>query len=138
MATAESINHCLTVAAKLLDQAAAEIRDAKLEPVHENIGRIGKALVEIFELQGQIYEVAPELKPACLSTPNEHSESNRLLMKYMVHASELERAGNIASAIATYEEYIALEYVDSYRAIAESEIEKLRNAENDQDLNRNT
>lgn len=132
MATAESTNHLLMVAAKLLDQAAAEIRDAKLEPVHVNIGRIGKALLEIFELQEAICKLAPELKLACLSTPNEHPESNRLLMQYMVHASELERAGRIDSAIAAYEEYIALESVAAYRNIAENEIKKLRNAANDQ------
>jgi hypothetical protein len=44
MATPESINRLLAVAATLLDHAAAEVRDAKLEPVRENIDRIGKAL----------------------------------------------------------------------------------------------
>lgn len=38
----------------------------------------------------------------------------------------------IDSAIGAYEEYIALESEASYRNMAENEIEKLRNAANDQ------
>ena len=72
----------------MLDHAASEIRDAKLAPVRENIERVGEALAEISELRQRVYAVAPELMPEYLKQPSEHSESNRLLTRYMFQASE--------------------------------------------------
>ena len=95
MATPESINRLLAVAATLLDHAAAEARDAKLEPVRENIDRIDNAFAEVFEIQHQIYELQPKLKPESLKQPSEYPQANRLLTEFMYRASECELAGNI-------------------------------------------
>ena len=77
MAGADSIDRLLTVAASLLDQAAAEIRDAKLEPVRENIHRVGVALSEVFEIQHAIYTARPTLRRSSLQnrrrTPSQTS-----------------------------------------------------------------
>jgi hypothetical protein len=126
MPTPESINRLLSVAASLLDHAAAEIRDAKLAPVLQNIEQIGRALAEIFEIQHRIYEVQPELTPEHLKQPSEHSAANRLLTEYMYRASEHERAGNIADAIATFDAFLEIESSPLHRSIAEGEIERLR------------
>jgi len=128
MATLESINRLLSVGATLLDHTAAEIRDAKLEPVHENIERIGKALAEVFEIQNQIYKLKPELTPEYLKKPSEQSAANRLLTEYMYNASEFELAGNTERAIAIFQEFLALESSPMHRDIAASEIERLQNA----------
>lgn len=127
MATLESINRLLSVGTSLLDHAAAEIRDAKLAPVRENIERIGKALAEVFEIQHQIYKLKPELMPEHLKHDSEHSAANRLLTEYMYNASELELAGNIERAIAIFQEFLALESSPLHRDIAAGEIERLRN-----------
>lgn len=59
------IDRKLSKAAKLLDAAAADIRDADLKP-GENIPKIGSALATIFEIQHQIYRHEPALAPAFL------------------------------------------------------------------------
>ena len=127
MASPESIHHLLTVAARLLDSAASEIRDAKLEPVRENISQIGYALAVIFEIEQKIYVLRPDLKPAYLSEPSPHSESNKLLTRFMAEAIEQEDAGEIALAIEKYREYLVLEESPHHREIAEGEIRRLLN-----------
>jgi len=51
MATIESLHELLRTAARNLDDAAREIRDVPLEPVKENIRRIGEALGHLFDLE---------------------------------------------------------------------------------------
>jgi len=128
VASLESIDRLLTVSGKLLDHAATDVRDAKLEPVRENIARIGRALTEIFEIQHRIYALRPELTPSYLNEPPQYSEANRLLTEFMYRASELERSGNIEGAIAEFERFVTLESSPLHRDIALGEIERLRNA----------
>jgi hypothetical protein len=127
LASLDNINRLLTVAAKLIDNAAAEIRDAKLEPVRENIEHMGRALAEVFEVQHTIYGLRPELTPAHLKEPSQTSDANRLLTEFMFRASELEYEGNIEGAIAEFEGFLALESSTLHRDIALGEIERLRN-----------
>lgn len=128
MVTPESIHRLLSVAASLLDHAATEIRDAKIEPVRENIERVGKALVEVFEIQQKIYLLRPGLTPEYLKQPSEYSAANRLLTEYMYNASEFERAGNNERAIETFQEFMALESSPLHRDIAAGEIKRLQGA----------
>ncbi len=67
MASLESINEKLQIAAKNLDQAAQEIRDVPLEPAEEHIRRLGEALTSIFRIQHEIYRLRPGLKPENLA-----------------------------------------------------------------------
>ncbi len=66
MASLESINEKLRVAAEHLDQAATEIRDLPLEPPKQHILAIGEALANVFQIQHEIYRLRPELQPAYL------------------------------------------------------------------------
>lgn len=125
MATPESIHRLLSVAASLLDHAAAEVRDARLEPVRVNIERIGKALAEIMDVQLELRKAKPELASRYLAEPTEHSAANRLLTEYMYNASEFELAGDIAQAIATFQTFLTLESSPLHRSIATGEIERL-------------
>jgi hypothetical protein len=63
MASLESINDKLRIAAENLDQAAIEIRDLPLEPTKQHIRAIGEALANIIEIQHKIYRMRPELEP---------------------------------------------------------------------------
>jgi len=125
MASPESIYQLLRVASRLLDQAAAEIRDGKLEPVKGNILHIGRALSEIFEIEQEVFTVRPNLKPAYLSEPSPNPEANELLTRFMFEACEFEDAGRKAEAIAKYREFLALEESAPHREIAEHEIRRL-------------
>jgi len=124
----DSIHQLLTVAGQLLDLAAREIRDAKLEPTSGNIENVGRALSEIFEIEDRIYAVRPDLAPAYLSEPRSNSDANQLLTQIMFHASEFERAGDFDGAIAEFEKFLIPESSPLHREIAESEIARLRNA----------
>ena len=128
MASLDTINRLLTVAAKLIDQAAGEIRDAKLEPVQENVEHMGRALAEVFDVQHKIYTLRPDLTPAHLKEPGQYSEANRRLTEYMFRASELERAGNIQGAIAEFQRFLKSDSSPLHKKIALGEIESLRNA----------
>jgi len=130
MATLESINRLLSVASSLMDHAAAEIRDAKVEPVRVNIERVGKALAEVFEIQLEIYKLQPDLKPDYLTQLSEFSAANRLLTEYMYNASEFELAGDNERAIETFQKFLELESASLHRDIAAGEIKRLQGASN--------
>lgn len=66
MASLESINERLRVAAEQLDQAANELRDLPLEPSKQHILAIGEALANVFRIQNEIYRLRPDLQPAYL------------------------------------------------------------------------
>jgi len=66
--TLTSINRKLAKAAELLDAASGDIRDVGLSP-RENIRKIASALVEVFEVQHQIYRCEPALAPAYMKKP---------------------------------------------------------------------
>ena len=65
MPSLDNLNDLLTEAAKLLNNAAEEVRDNKLNK-HENIKKIGESLVNIYEIQLEIYKVRPDLTPDIL------------------------------------------------------------------------
>jgi hypothetical protein len=62
-ATLARINRKLAEAAELLNSAAGDLRDAGLKP-RENIRKIGSALVNVYEVQLEIYVREPSLAPA--------------------------------------------------------------------------
>jgi hypothetical protein len=125
MASPESIHQLLAVAARLLDQAATEIRDGALEPVQDNIKHVGRALVEIFEIEKRIFAVRPQLTPAYLNEPSPTPEANRRLTQFMGEACQLEDAGRTLEAIAKYREYLTMEDSAHHRGIAEHELDRL-------------
>lgn len=131
MASPQSIHQLLTVAARLLDSAASEMRDAKLEPVRENIAQVGEILAAIFEIEQKIYVLRPDLKPTYLSEPSPHPESNKLLTRFMFEACQLEDVGELAQAIEKYEAYLLLEDSEHHREIAEGEIRRLSKGDED-------
>jgi hypothetical protein len=62
MASLERLNQLLTEAAKLLDDAASEIRDSQLA-TDRNVKRIGEALASISEIRLEVYQQRPDLAP---------------------------------------------------------------------------
>jgi len=128
MATPESIHRLLSVASTLLDHAATEVRDARIEPVRTNIERIAKALAEVMEVRLELYKAQPGLAPQHPAEPAELSAANRRLTEYMYNASEFELAGDITQAVATFRAFLALESSPLHQSIATGEIERLLRA----------
>ena len=86
MESLNSLSEHLQIAADRLDQAANEIRDLPLEPTKKHIRLIAESLANIFQIQHQIYEQAPELKPDYLKaeTPKpdpDLTEDEKLLVE---------------------------------------------------------
>ncbi len=125
MANLESINNRLLLAARRLDQAAEDIRDAQFEPTRGNIEHIGKALSEIFELQHKIYGAKPELKPNYLNEESLHPQADGLLTEFLGEAIGLEEAGNNEGAVKKLEEFLLLESTPYHQELARSEISRL-------------
>ena len=125
MASLDSIHLRLKLAANLLDAAATEIRDAEFEPRRENIENIGRALVEIFEIQHRIHDSRPDLKPEHLNESSPHPEADGALARCMYTASEFEIAGQPEQAIEVYREFMALDVPTHHKDIAAHEISRL-------------
>ncbi len=128
MATLQTVSALLDEAAKLLDRAAAEIRDVPLRPTGDNIHRIGAALAEIHELQYQICALAPELTPRFLREP---VDKPIVALAYALQrAREFENAGEIETAVAFFRLFLIQGGTPSEREVANHEIAKLlhRNA----------
>src|SRR5882724_210926 len=62
----DAIDRDLTKAGKLLDRAAAKLRDADFA-ARRNVRRIAEALAYISEIQFEIYAARPDLLPDSLS-----------------------------------------------------------------------
>lgn len=58
----DSLDELLTMAASKLDAAASMIRDLSLSS-EANVRKLGEALVNIYEIQHDIYKVRPDLRP---------------------------------------------------------------------------
>ncbi len=61
----QELDSLLSSAATQLDQGASLIKESGLN-ASENIYRIGEALTKVYEIQNQIYELRPDLKPRFL------------------------------------------------------------------------
>jgi hypothetical protein len=63
----EELDEMLKSAASTLDAPAAVVRDLGLTP-QRNVKRIGEALINIFQVQHEIYAIRPDLRPDFLDT----------------------------------------------------------------------
>lgn len=123
--THKPLHQLLRVASHLLDQAAADIRDSGLAPVPENIQRIGRALIEVIEVQRLIYAKQPELQPKSLAASPREADASRLFTRFTLEALELEDAGDTEAAREKYTEFIGLSPSYPHREIARAEIRRL-------------
>ena len=62
MASLDELENLLKKASRLLDKAAAEIRDTGLEP-EKNVRRITEAIVLASEIRNEFYNRRPDLIP---------------------------------------------------------------------------
>jgi hypothetical protein len=62
VASLAELENLLKEASRLLDRAAAEIRDLGLEP-EKNVRRVAEAIVLASEIRAEIYNRRPDLTP---------------------------------------------------------------------------
>ena len=127
MADLKSLNELLSAAAGILDTAASEIRDIPLNPTKENIYKIGKALIIIFDIQDQICKIDPNFEPEYLRRPSSFPpEVNRRFGEIIIEASDLCDEKKYYEAISLYENYISENPPDFFINMAEMRIEMIK------------
>lgn len=125
MTNLKPLHQLLRVASHLLDQAATEVHDSGLEPPTEHIERIGRALIEVMEVQRSIFAVRPELRPKTLAASDREADANKLFTQFMLEALELEDTGNTEGAVERYTRFIGISPSYHHREIARAEIRRL-------------
>ena len=127
MADIKSLDESLSAAARILDSAAAEIRDIPLNPTRENISAIGKALSLIFDIQRQIYKVEPDLEPEYLKRPSPYpKELNRRFGEIVIKDADLCDQKKYQEAISLYENFIIEKPPEFFINMAKSRIAKIK------------
>jgi hypothetical protein len=121
-----ALNQTLRAAGTMLDTAAGQIRDGRLEPVRQNITKIGEALALIFELQEQIYRQAPELnlEPQYEELPEEERQANRRLGEAMLAADDLATSGKFAEARQYLADYASSEASEKHSELARRQVQR--------------
>ena len=123
--TLKSIHQLLRVASHLLDQAATEVHATGLEPVQDNVEHIGRALIEVIEVQRRIYDEQPELAPKSLAASPKEADASRLFTEFTMEALALEEAGHTDAAREKYTSFIGISPSHRHREIARAEIRRL-------------
>ena len=67
-ATLEYLDARLHRSVKLLSSCTSSVRELELNP-QRNVRRIAEAMVEVFEIQNEIYKLRPDLMPHYLKKP---------------------------------------------------------------------
>ena len=128
MANLKSLNEQLSAVASILDTVASGISEIPLNPSKENIARIGQALSLIFNVQQQIYKVAPELEPEFLKWPSPYpKEVGRRFGEILIMESDLCAEKNYYEAIALLESYISENPPVFFIQMARNRIKRLKN-----------
>lgn len=130
MASAESLHSLLVVASRLLDSAASQMHELGLG---KEIGHVGSALGEVFEIKRALYVLRPELMPEQLAetVSPDVSAANRRLTHCLADALELDEAGDTDAAVAKLQNYLEAETSLEHREIAQSEILRMQSAGNE-------
>ena len=122
----KSLNESLSAAARILINAATEIRDIPLNPTKENISTIGKALTLIFKIQQQIYMNDPSLEPEYLKRPSLYpSELNRKFGEIVNKDADLCDIGRYQEAISLYDNFINENPPEFFANMAKDRIAKI-------------
>jgi hypothetical protein len=120
------LHRSLRTAGMILDIAASQIRDERLEPVRENIGKIGETLALIYEIQDRIYQQAPELnlERSYEKPPEELRQANRRLGEALLLADDLATSGKWEEARALLAEYASTEASLNHGDLARAQINR--------------
>lgn len=123
MPNLDEINGLLEEANAKLNEAMHAIRDLPLEPKRDHMHRVGKALVQIFDIQYHVFALKPELTPRALQGPFDHPAG--ALAKALEHASEAEKSGNPDMALAIMR-WVAPRLSGEHMQRAQAEVARLQ------------
>jgi hypothetical protein len=126
----DKLDRTLALAAKAVDDAAASIAEEGLEPVKDNISKLGQALGLIFDVQRALYSIRPDLEPEVLRerSPYPPGESH-VYGEHLLKSLELVERGEIREAIELWRSYLAGQVHPFFREMAEEQLGHLERRE---------
>ncbi len=130
MGSLEDLDSTLRMATRLLDAAAAQVRDLPLSPVRDHIRLIGEAMAKIFEIQETIYQLHPEFRPAYLDQRPPNPDADRRLTRVLADAYRRSDSGDRSGAIESLQSFASTETSELHLEIARHEIEPLQGQSN--------
>ena len=126
MGSLEQLDSTLRIASRLLDAAAAQVRDLDLSPLRDHIRLIGEAMAKIFEVQEAICRLRPDSRPAYLNQQSSNPDADRRLTRALGEAYRRSDSGDRRGARDVLESFTSTETSELHLEIARHEVERLQ------------
>ena len=126
MSSIEELNRVISKCCEDMVDATAIIKDVELEPIRENIYKVGKAIAELSELRSEIYKVRSDLKPEMWDQPPSEEVYGEMY-ETAIEMAEEHLVNNLPKrAIETLESYIFIGPHEKYEKLAQIKLKELR------------
>ena len=127
MSSIEELNKVLTQLCDDMAESTILIENSQLNPVRENIRKVGAAIFELSELRSEIYKIRPDLKPARWDQPPSEEAYGEMYEKALSMVKEYLDQEMLEKAIETLESYIFISPHEVYEKKARVKIRELQN-----------
>lgn len=126
MSSVEELDRILRASVEQLVECTSIIRDLPLDPAKKNIYKIGKAIAEISELQSEIYQKHPNLKPEKWDQPLDEDDYIDMFENAVAWADEYISKGKLEKAIEVIERFSDFTPYENVKKEAEEKIAELK------------
>lgn len=109
------------------NEAAAQVRDLRLEPLDRYLRSIGHAVNSLWEVREALYKVHPELKRDFVSEYELDETRYNSLLAIHDQAEEAERSGNLAEAARLFRQLYAQATYGFFKLCAEAGLYRTSN-----------
>ena len=127
MTKPEDLNKLLTSCFEQLVECAHLVKEIPVDPDSKNVYRLGKAMAEISDVLGELYEIHPELKPEKWGEPLQESDYKEMYADAIAWANEYIEAGTPEKAVEVLEKYIFITPYEDLRELAAKKTREMRN-----------
>ena len=126
MSSIEELNRMIATCCEDMVDCTAIIKDIELEPIRENIYKVGKAIAELSELRSEIYKVRPDLKPELWDEPPSEEAYGEMYETAIEMAEEHLENNSPKRAVETIESYLFIGPHEKYEKLAQKKLKELR------------
>jgi len=126
MSSIEELDKAIAKCCEDMIDCTSIINDIELEPIRENIYKVGKAIAELSELRSEIYKVRPDLKPALWDQPPSEETYGEMYETAIEMAEEYLENNLPKRAVETIESYLFIGPHEKYEKMAQEKLKELR------------
>ncbi len=126
MAKVTELNKLLTDCFEQLVECAHLVKEIPVDPHSKNVYRLGKAMAEISDVMGELYEIHPELKPEKWGVSLQESDYKEMYEDAVVWANEYIQADTPEKAVEVFEQYIVITPYENLREMAEKKVREVK------------